>query len=234
MSQVTEFDLAEKRFKERQRNQVLFVFWLVLFCVTITVNVIWGGIAGFWILLEVFTGIAAVAKLVQLYNTSPRHPPKTQSVEQEMNWLFGDDWQQFTGTQEYAFAQDRIRKRGLQRWGFLLHLLFFVPIGAFSLYSISFLESYGQPGGLFCLAAPIVWLIVFVIPHAIQVFPTKGMLASREQKAGAALLLELQTLRPEKLKHEEKPKHDTQYILGDDGEIMPATDNRQKRSSEFE
>jgi hypothetical protein len=45
-------------------------------------------------------------------------------------------------------------------------------------------------------------------------------LAKIERKAGEELRRELQSIRPEKLKFQEKRKHQPVYEVGDDGELV--------------
>jgi hypothetical protein len=233
MTETIDFQLAQIRLKDRQRKQSLLLLWLALFCTTIIMNVIFGGIVEWWVPLEIFTALMVVVKAIQLYYSSPRRSIRSELIEQEMDWLFGLDWREHTGPQEYTFAQDRIRKRRLERWLFALHLLAFVPISTFFLSGISFLASYGQPGGEICIAVPLTWLVFLLFPHGIRAFPTKEMLANREQRAGEALWLELQKMRPEKLKTKAKPKRDVKYVVGDDGELVEVeleeTDEKSKR-----
>ena len=231
MQPTSEFELAQKRFKERQRNQFLMIAWFALFCTTMITNVIFGGIVEWWVPLEMFTLIMAVRKLLQIRYSSPIRTIRVGLIEQEMEWLFGEDWHDYTGAQEYIFAQDRIRKRRMERWGFALHLFAFALAVAFAVNMVLFFAKYGQPGGEICLAAPLIWFAFLLVPHLLRVFPFKFMLARREQNLGETLRLELQRMQPEKRKNEDKPKRNVAYTVGDDGELIEVdrSDDKPKR-----
>ena len=220
MAQLTEFDLAQKRLKERQRMRTFLILWLAFLLGALFLMVIFPSGSGLWIILGLIAGVLAASNGLQLRISSPNRMPRPELVEQEMSWLFGEDWRDFTSAQEYAFAQDRIRQRRLGRFGLLLHLIVFVPSAAYLVLIGTFLRSYGEALGNAALIVPFAWLIGLLIPHAWRAFPTKGMLARREQKAGSELLLELRRMRPEKLKNDEKLKRGVQYTVGDDGELV--------------
>src|SRR5687767_14581895 len=59
---------------------------------------------------------------IELYFTSPHRKLSPRAFKQEMAWLFGDDWKNIAGGQEYMLGQERIRRRQIRSAQFNLHL----------------------------------------------------------------------------------------------------------------
>src|SRR4051812_632497 len=127
MQPSSDFELVQKRFKERQQTRNFLVLWGVGFVGDVALWLIFPESALFWVMLGLLTGVMAASKALQLYTTSPKGTPREKVTEQEMNWMFGADWRNATGSQEYNFAQDRIRKRRFDKLGFILHFVIFLP-----------------------------------------------------------------------------------------------------------
>jgi hypothetical protein len=225
LKHLSAFELAQLRLKERQRKKVLFIIWIAIFGVLMAINIKFGGIAWYWNPLEIFAIFMAGYYGLQLFYQAPERAPKQQLIENEMGWLFGEDWKDTSGPLEYTFAQDRIRKRRVVRWGFYFHSFFYITINAFNVFAMApylLAHSYGEP------LAPVItgiqyavsgiWTLFF-ISHGINAFPTSGILARREGKVGENLQSEIDNMYPSKLKNDEKSKRDVEYRVGDDGEL---------------
>ncbi len=237
LKELSAFELAQIRLKKRQRKKVLFIIWIVIFCVLIGINIQFGGIDWYWNPLEIFAIFMMGYYGLQLFYHAPERVPKQQLIENEMLWLFGEDWKDFSGPMEYTFAQDRIRRRQVARWGLYFHLFLFIPINGFNVfYFVPYFlsHSYGEP--LAPLLAGVaygisgIWML-FLLSHAINTFPTLKMLARRERKIGKNLQMEIDNMYPSKAKNGDKPKHNVQYKIGDDGELIEvdAADEKPKR-----
>lgn len=230
MENISEYEIAQRRIEGRRRKKrnlfiaVGFVAFLILLGLALPQNF------GCILPLGIIAIFVSVNRAIEYYYSSPQSTPSHDQLEQELQWLFGEDWQAYSGTLEYAFAQDRIRKRRTRRWTFLLFdLLFFMPFIAFLTYGIL------QAGRLFwlLLLAP-AFAIVYILSRARNVFPNPGRLEKIEQKAGQELQRELGAMRPEKLKLEEKPKRDTAYSVGDDGELVELPEEILKHDIQIE
>jgi hypothetical protein len=204
-----EYELAQKRIQawRRKRNDTIA---LVVFIALVSAVCLLAGNSAFvcglpFILLA---GLFALSNVIELYYHA--HAPSEADMAQEMVWLFGDDWREMTGAQEYALAQDRIRERRIGRWVLPVHIALYTLAAGVILLPIRPMPPLVY--GLFGL-----WLIGLFF-HARHTFPSLENLARRERKAGEAIRRELELLTPEKRKHEEKPKR--AYALGDDGEIV--------------
>jgi hypothetical protein len=151
-----------------------------------------------------------------------------------MSWLYGEDWASTTSTDEYTFAQDRIRKRRIGRWMFLVHLLIFVPVNSYILILAVGVLQFDNPSGIWMLSIPLIWLF-FLLAQAWYAFPTAGRLARHEQKLGAAIEREIAALHLDKQKRGEKAKRQDRLVLSDDGELLEvpettdSTDAKSKR-----
>lgn len=221
---LTDLELAQYRLKSRQQKRFLALVSLGIFCILILTNIAFGGyVAGKLIPLMLFALFLSLYYGLQAYYSSPQRIINQTLIEKEMIWLFGENWQTNTGAFEYTFAQDRIRLRRRNRWLFGLHLLVYLPVSAFSLYAV-FSPSTGAMGQL-CLVIPITWSFLLFLPHALQAFPTAGMLARRERKVAQNLQAEIDSMYPTKAKNEEKTKTETHYQVGDDGELVEVEDD---------
>src|SRR6185369_8173795 len=106
----------------------------------------------------------------ELYLNSPQGELSTTVFEKEMTWLFSDDWQTTTDTQEYMLGQERIRRRQVRRRQFYPHLFVSLVFNS-SLYWMLFTPpNYGSPGVLGVFAISLGLLIV----HGYIVFPWRG------------------------------------------------------------
>lgn len=220
MQGQTDFEIAQRRIAERQRKRNIFYIWLATLILLILFGLASGGeVCGALFPIGGIIGLIAFAKGIELYYESPGRQTSREQIEEEMLWLFGENWQEAVGTQSYAFAQSRIRQRRKERWLFVVHTLLFVP-GSLAIVSIGLTGvKYGEPSVAAILILNAIWLLFF-LRHAVNAFPTRGMLARRERKVGEALLLELQSMRPEKLKRKEKPGDASGYTISDDGELI--------------
>ena len=227
LMQLTDFELAQRRLKERGRKRTLMLVWLGIFSFLIVVNILFGGyVAGGLIPFMLFTLFMAGFYGLQTYYSEPQKIVDRMIIEKEMGWLFGEHWQDHTSSVEYTFAQDRIRKRRRDRWLFVFHLLVYLPVTAFALYgtfdfAVKYEELSLQP---LCLSVPILWTIFLLLPHGLQAFPTDGMLARRERKVARKLQAEIDSMHPDKLKNDEKSKRGVHYVVGDDGELEEVED----------
>jgi hypothetical protein len=218
-SRTVDYDVAQRRMEARERNRDLFLFSLMLTVVLIWLSLGSGQSANCMVPIIALVGLITTAKGIQVYYESPHRLPTAKLTEQEMCWLYGEDWANTTSIEEYTFAQDRIRKRRIGRWIFVLHLLVFFPINGFILYLASGITHYDEPSGKWLFGIPALWFI-FLLWKAWQAFPTAAMLERRERKAGEAIELEIEALRLDKQKRGEKGKRSTHVVLSDDGELL--------------
>ncbi|MEP7290651.1 MAG: hypothetical protein ABI835_02660 [Chloroflexota bacterium] len=229
MTQTTEFELAQTHLKDYQRTRTLLMLWSALFAGTLITHLIFGGTLGCWLPFHAITGVMALTKALRLYYKSPEQLPQIERVEQEMGWLFSDDWRDLTGAHEYGFAQDRIQRRRIDRWEFLIHVILFLLASALLIFGGMTFLNYGESVGRYLVLIPVVWFVLALLPHCLRAFPTRGMLIRRERRTGDALRRELRRMQPEKLKNEDKSKREVQYTLGDDGELVEASDPAQPK-----
>jgi hypothetical protein len=152
---------------------------------------------------------------IELYLHTPERELSPQVFEQELIWLFGDDWQGVAGTQEYMLAQDRIQRRQDGREQFYLHLFVSLILTSYFLSILFTPPNYGLPDSLVVFAVPVGLLII----HGYTVFPTRRRLERRERDIGRAIQAEIDRSVPEISKYKEKPKRDVRYRIGEDGEL---------------
>lgn len=229
MDYPPDFVIAQERFRKRNQQKHFFYLWLTLllgliiliFLAEITKI---GRLSIYMIPVVAIVGVITLIRGIRLYRDSPNRKLDDSLIQQEMTWLFGEAWEETTGTYEYAFAQDRINKRRSERWLFLLNVFFFIPIGGFLVMMGHIFTQYREPVGNCFYAGAAIWL--FLLAHrALMAFGTKGMLARRERKAGESLQQEIERIQYRKHKHEEKPKRGGNLILSDDGEIVEIDDD---------
>lgn len=198
------FELVQEQFHERQKKRIMFYVWLSFFALFALLSLMGArDILSCTLPAAAVAGLLALSKGVALYSNSPERT--TKRIAQEMEWLFGEDWESSVDTNTYAFALSRLRVRQQKRIVFLIHLLIFIPV---SLYLM--------------LASPVVvlvWLVI-LIRHARNAFPDRDRLKHREREAWDLLQLHLNRLRPDKQKRKEKPKREIRYRLSDDGELV--------------
>jgi hypothetical protein len=206
-----EYELAQKRIQARthKRNNTIV---LVMFIVLAIIVCLLAGTSFFldWLPLILSASLFAASNAVDLYYHSPAHQLSSEVVSQEMAWLFGDNWHELSGSEEYALAQDRVCERQIGRWRLFAHLLIYG-------LALGFVFLRVHPTGPISYILFGLWFLVLFY-HFRYAFPSPDDLARRERKAGEAIRRELELLTPEKRKHEEKPKR--AYALGDDGEIV--------------
>lgn len=220
MEDFFDYDIAQQRIEERRKKRNRFLVWI---CVTLLllVSSLVSENPETRYLFPVAIAAAYLTGLrgIEVYFTAPNRAPNKETLEQQMEWLFGSEWRETAGVKEYSFAQDRIRKRRVQKWSFLLHLLVFVPALIVWILYESF-SGYSFAGeSLFVI---VVWSI-FIILRAISVLVSNYDLPVRERRVGHELKQELENLQPEKAKNEQKPKR--QYAIGDDGELVELDSN---------
>jgi hypothetical protein len=238
MEQLSGYEIAQKRIEERQRKRHRVSVWVVLMIVlTITSLIAGPRLFGCSVPLIVSFGFFAIMDGIQLYSVSSRRAPTPEMVDDQMAWLFGDDWRDIAGTQEYMLAQERIRRRRVRRSYFYLHLATFLLVNAGLLLLL--IESFTRSTSAFgcMLLFPFIWL-VFLAGHGFMVFPTRQRLVRQERQFGLRLQTELQQSIPEISKRKEKPKRELQYRIGEDGELeevedkLEDGDDKSKRNQE--
>lgn len=219
MLEHSDYDIAQQRITEREKKKNSFYIWLFLTILIFLIGLLGGGrMASIFWPIGALIGTYVAGKGIQLYYESPQRRPQTALTNLEMSWLFGDDWQATTGTREYVFAQDRIRKRRSNRWVFLLHTIIFIFINLFIITVFYSYKDTNEPGGEWWLVVSGVWLI-FYLRHGFTAFAPVKFLEKRERKLGQTLQFELTAMQSEKLKNDHKPKRDSIYRVGDDGEL---------------
>ncbi len=199
------YQLAQGQIEEHRKKQIVFYVWLLLFVVLMLLSLLGRGQYTLSATLPTacVAGLFALVRGVGIYLNSPTRT--TKRIAEEMELLFGEDWEASVDTNTYAFALSRVRIRQQDRSGFLGHLLIFIPVGLYLM-----------------LASPVVvlvWLVILV-SHAQNAFPSRDRLARREREAWEMLQLHVNQLIPDKQKRKEKPKGDVRYRLGADGELV--------------
>lgn len=228
MQPYSDYEIAQRRINERQNKKSQFRTSLVFLAIPIFITLISNSTAYCTIPFAILAGILAIMSGIELYYTAPEHAPNEAEINQEIDWLFGEDWHNEATAQARAFAQDRIRKRRIGRWRFVAHLLVFVPInGAIIISAIKSIASAtarsNYVDGPIFLVVAFLWLVIF-IADVRSTFPTKQALEKREINFGKTLHFELARLQPEKLKNKEKLKRGKYYVVGDDGELEEVED----------
>jgi hypothetical protein len=216
MQPYSDYEIAQRRIHERQNKKSQFRASIVFLVIPLFITFISSDAGTCTLPLAVLAGLFVIGNGIELYYSLPEHAPIQAEVEQEMEWLLGDYWQDQANAQAYAFAYDRIRKRRISRWRFVGHLLLFVPINGLIVMTAATQKRYTDAGILLLVA--FVWLVIF-INHARSTFPSKRTLAKREINFGKTLHFELARLQPEKAKAKEKLKRGKYYQVGDDGEL---------------
>jgi hypothetical protein len=219
MQPYSDYEIAQRRIQERQRKKTQFRASLLITILVLLLTFLGHDVAYdavyCTIPLAVITGLFAVANWIELYYTATTRSLNATEIEQEMEWLFGDKWQEQANIQSYALAQDRIRKRRINKWRFLGHTLFFIPINA--LLTLAALSGNSLDNYFFAIVV-LIWLGLF-ITHAVSAVPRKRWLVQREMDYGRTIQSEMMSLQPEKMKVREKLKRGKYYQVGDDGEL---------------
>ncbi|MBZ0286672.1 MAG: hypothetical protein K8I30_03590, partial [Anaerolineae bacterium] len=161
MEQLSGYEIAQQRIEGRQKQRFRAGIGFAMFFLLIVLTLLAGPQASACLIpLMVCFGFFALIGGIQLYYASPRGAPSAAVVETEMGWLFGDDWRDVAGTDEFILAQERIRQRRTKRAYFFLHLIIFLLVNAAlipPLLEAVRLMSSGWPR-YFLLMFPLVWL----------------------------------------------------------------------------
>lgn len=225
MQKLSGYEIAQKRIEERQQKRIGVGVWGILLILMLAITLIAGPAAvGCTIPLIASMSFFAIRDGIPLYYVSPQRAPSREMVDDQMMWLFGDDWRDIAGTQEYMLAQERIQRRRIRRSYFYLHLAVFLLVNAGLLLLL--IDSFTRPNSeLSCmLLFPFAWL-TFLAGHGFIVFPTQRRLVRQERQFGLALQMEIQRSIPEMTKRKEKPKRDVEYRIGEDGELVEISDD---------
>lgn len=217
MEQLSGYEIAQQRIESRQRRRYRVGVWIVL-CILAGIFLLLGGrtTAGCAVPLLASFAFFAFMDGIQLYFASARRAPSPENVADEMGWLFGEDWRDIAGTQEFMLAQERIRRRRIRKAYFFLDVLAFF-LGNTALFLLAASSAAASTMGCLLIFA-IGWLI-FLGGHGLMALPTRRRLARQESKFGQAVLAEMQRSTPDIGKRKEKPKNDVQYRIGEDGEL---------------
>ncbi|MBZ0297633.1 MAG: 2TM domain-containing protein [Anaerolineae bacterium] len=220
MENPSVYDLAQQYIEQRQRKRDHALFWLVLAALSLLSTFAFAGC-----LLPLLPIALIFAALSYNEFTARQWIPPTPQVDQEMEWLFGENWADTADVYEYALALERIRKRRIARSRFVFHLIVFLLVASgFLIVIFSFVLVRRTYSGMaeppLLLLIPLIAWIAMLVYHRNRVFPTQRRLAQRERQAGEAIQRELDQMQPVKLKNEEKLKRDTYYTVGDDGELI--------------
>lgn len=221
MQPYSDYEIAQRRIAERQRKKSQFRTALVFTIIPLFVAMLDSNTGRCLIPFTVIAGILAIVNGIEWYYSSPNHGPSETELEQEMYWLYGEDWQNQPNAQAHALAEDRIRKRKISKWRLAGHALLFFPANGWLFISGLTTKNGDQLGFLLII---ITWTVAFVI-HAESAFPNQETLKKRESSFGNQILSELGNLQPEKTKPKEKLKRGKYYIVGDDGELEEVDDD---------
>jgi predicted nucleic acid-binding Zn ribbon protein len=217
MENLSAYELAQQRVEGRQRKRNRTVIWAILAAICILLTLAVGGCATPF---AFFTVVFAVLSGIEWYYASKPWTPPVAQMNDEMEWLFGDNWQDAAGVHEFSLAYERIRKRRTARVQFFAHLAFFL-IANFGIWGLILynVRSFATPGPILVVVVPVVWLAVLLY-HLTTAFPSRRYLIRREIKAGEAIRRELEAMQPAKLKNEDKLKRGVHYTISDDGELV--------------
>lgn len=220
---ATDFTLAVGRMNRWKRRRLEVGVWVLIFVVSLVANV-YLRLDGAWVLplIPIAAFFMFVFRLIQLFTDEPNRKFVPTTVQDEMQWLFGDDWSITTGPSEFIFAKDRLRKRRIAPWLFAGHMLIALPFLAITIMLlISMVQFSEDTGAAMLILGVLVWLSAAAIPHFHHTFPSRARLEQRERRLGEALRLEQQRMYPEA---QEKAKR-KRYAIGDDGELVEIEDD---------
>jgi len=222
MEQLSGYEIAQQRIESRQRRRYRAGVWVALFIIAGVFLMLAGApAAGCIIPLMVCFGFFSIMDGIQIYFASPRQAPSKEMVMDEMGWLFGDDWRDVAGTQEFMLAQERIRRRRIRRAYFFVDLIAFFVVNAGLLFLIGrTFNTYSASSSAGCLTIFVIGWLLFLGGHAVMVFPSRRRLTRDEHRIGQAILAEMQRSVPDLEKRKDKPKRDAQYRVGEDGELV--------------
>jgi hypothetical protein len=171
--------IPQDRIEKHRKRTNRFKLWIALFILAAVVMLLsLQSTDRYWqCTIPIMLGFGALIlkEGIELYLHTPQRELSPQVFEQELIWLFGDDWQGVAGTQEYTLAQDRIQRRQDRREQFYLHLFVSLVFNSFFFPFVFTPPNYFSPVSLAVFAVSIVFLIV----HGYVVFPTQGGLNTR-------------------------------------------------------
>jgi hypothetical protein len=218
MEQLSGYEIAQKRIEDRRNKSNRFKLWIVLFILAALVTQMFIDDYHFLVFsipIAFLMGFFILMDGIELYFTSPRRQLSPHIFEQEMAWLFRDNWQDVAGTQEYMLGQERIRRRQIRQGQFYLHLCISL------IYNyLSFASFFRQPefGPVHALVTSAVSLGLLVF-HRYKVVPSRQRLERRERDFGRAIQTEIAHSIADSPKRKEKPKRDVRYTIGEDGDL---------------
>lgn len=211
--------ISQDRIEERRKRTNRFKLWIALFILAAVVMLLslQSTNSSWQCTIPIMLGFGALVlkEGIELYLHTPQRELSPHVFEQELIWLFGDDWQGVAGTQEYMLAQDRIQRRQDRREQFYLHLFVSLVFNSFFFPFLFTPPNYFSPASLAVFAVSLGLLIV----HGYVVFPTRRRLERQESDLGRAIQVEIDRSIPEISKNKQKPKRDVQYRVGEDGEL---------------
>src|SRR5262249_35789585 len=128
MEQPSDYELAQRRIEQRERRRERFKMSLTLLIFAGLITLLARSMSVGLCAYPVMCGLVVLLAFdgLEVYYLSPEHTPDQATIEQQMIWLFGYTWREYTGTEEYALAQGRIRLRRVRRWYFFIHSLLFL------------------------------------------------------------------------------------------------------------
>ena len=207
MDDIKRYELARRRLDDYQKNKTALVFWLAGLTVMIVVTMLAGRMAYTCLIpITAIVGLFTLVRGISVFYARPSRVLSESLIDKEMGWLFGDNWQDQAGEEEYDFASQRIRQRQAGRWYVLLHLLVFLPVSGFLFTVGSTFDKYREPGSPWIYAIIGIWAMV-VLWDIRNRFPTSGMLRRREREAVQLLQQALGSggsIAKLKLKHSDK------------------------------
>jgi hypothetical protein len=179
----------------------------------------------------ILVGLGIVAQAISVQVAAPRRIISTALVDQQLEWLFGEDWQNSTSSVVYAFAEDRVRQRQVWRAIFPVHLLMYAAF--YGTLVMLFGVSQVLGGGLLIIfgAITLPWL-AFLALHAWVAFPTKNMLQSRERAAAREKEQQLRANQPRVARVDQTLEAGAHYAISDDGELVKVTDTKEQPRQE--
>lgn len=209
-------EIAERRLKRRATRIMQLKITLGLIALIVIFIMLVPTVSCLWVIVFLL-GVISIPMGIEHYYDAPERLPSNAQTEEEMRWLFGEEWQANADAKQYAFAQERIRQRAVRRWTFAGHLLVFIPAEVLLLQGFHLTNSTDSA----------VWLVIMVgwaflvFLHWRYVFPSNKRLEKRETQYGNYLRGELERMQPEQ---KAKLKRGVYYMVGDDGELVEVED----------
>ncbi len=215
MQPYSDYEIAQRQVQTLRDKKDMFRVWLVVFLMMLFVALVSGGSASCSIPLAIVMGVFATATGIDLYYSLPEHAPNKAELEQEMEWLFGKDWQDRASTLAYESARQHIHRRRLTKWAFVGHVLFFIPLNGWIAFAS---RTAFHSDGIVMLAVALIWTIV-LITHAMSAFPTARQLEIRERRFGKDFRLQYEINDNINAQLVAKLKPDTYYVVNGGGEF---------------